>query len=394
MIMKRGRWKPALLALVGIWMSGAAAFAGEVILLTGDILQGDVSLQRGRITVSGVGMDRSVGDFELWHVDFQGDDYAGKPGPLDARHQENFTQEGVLLVNGSFLAGTVKDFTPESVTVSYGEGTDKKLPLENVARVNFSLAPVVNAIIPPGEQGVMTKSGSFVEGEFIKMEDDRIYTDSLMFGPKSFRQRDVQGIILKDYATVSSGYIVTGKDGLRLLTNDIDIKGDAIEVDDPFIGKMTLKSDYLASISVGSRRLRSVTDMKYIRRAPVVDSGDDLAIRSNPTTAAPLVVDPVERIVRMPAGNAMAIMADESYRGFVSRIGVPKEYPPEQQVIFQVRADQRVAFRSEPMNSESPVQVVSVRDPIRRYLILEVLPVNDDTNEAPGLWIEPMLVRE
>lgn len=392
MIFRNGNLRAAAILAAGILAS--VAQAGTVVLLTGDLLSGDVKLERGRIVVNSASSNRSVGDFEMWHADFRQPGYAGEPGPRDAHYQENFTQAGVLLVNGSFLGGSISKFTPEEVTVAYGEGREKTIPLEDVARVNFNLAPVVKALIPPGAQGVVLNNGSFVEGEFINMEEDRVVIDSLIFGPNSFRQRDIQGVVLQDYATVSSGYIVTAKDGTRLLTNDIDIEGDKLVANDDFLGEFRLGSEYLASVTVGSRRLRSVSDMNYIRRAPVVENEDDLAIRSNPTTAEPLVVDPVQRIVRMPAGNAMAVMADEAYRGFVSRIAVPTDLPPGQQVIFQVRADRRIAFRSKPMNSQSPVQVVTVRDPIRQYLILEVLPVNGDTNEAPGLWIEPMLVRE
>ncbi|MBK1859878.1 hypothetical protein [Cerasicoccus arenae] len=385
------RW-PTLIALAGFILT--VAHAGTVVLLTGEIIDGEVGLERGRITVQGAGVDRTVSDFELWHADFQPAGYAGEPGPLEAHYQENFTHAGVLMVNGSFLAGQIKEFTTEEVTVAYGEDKEKRVPLRDVSRINFTLAPVVNAIIPPGAQGVVMKNGSFVEGEFVKMVGDRIYIDSLIFGPKSFEKKQLHGLVLQDYATVSSAYIVTARNGGRLLANDIDLSGNDVKAKDPFFGEMTFKSDELASITVGSRRLRSLTDMSYIRRAPVSGDEDSLAIRTNPTTAEPLVVDPVERIVRMPAGNAMAVMADESYRGFVSRIGVPEGYPPDQQVIFQVRADRRVAFRSKPMNSSSPVQVVSVRDPIRQYVILEVLPVNENTREAPGLWIEPMMVRE
>lgn len=375
-------------AVVALILASSAE-AGDVVVLTGDLLQGDVRLDRGRIAVG----DRNVSDYELWHANFQDSGYAGEPGPLEARYQENFSHPGVLLVNGSFIGGDIKDFNESGVTVDYGKAEKLTFPLKNVARVNFTLAPVINAVIPPGAQGVVMKNGSFVEGEFIRM-DDKVHIDSLIFGAKSFRQRDIQGVVLQDYATTSSGYIITTKNGTRVLTDSIDIAGSNVSGRDPFLGEMTFPSDELATISVGTRRLWPLTDMNYIRRAPVVGNEDSLEIRTNPTTAEPLVVDPVSRIVRMPAGNAMAVRADEAYRGFVSRIAVPKEYPPEQYVIFQVRADRRVAFRSQPMNSESPPQVVSVRDPIRQFVILEVLPVNEDTNEAPGLWIEPMLVRE
>lgn len=393
MIFRNGMIRPALLLLVGLLIH-ITAQAGTVVLLTGDNLKGDVRLERGRIMVTTGGSDRSVSDYELWHADFQEEGYAGEPGPLEAHFREDFTHAGVLLVNGSFLGGDIKEFTAENVTVAYGESREKTIPLQDVARVNFTLAPVVSALIPPGAQGVVLRNGSFVEGEFLKMENDRVYIDSLVFGPRSFKQKDIQGVVLQDFATVSSSYIVTARNGTRLLTGDIDINGDTLVADDDFLGEFRLGGEELATITVGSRRLRSVTDMNYIRRAPVVENEDELEIRTNPTTAEPLVVDPVERIVRMPAGNAMAVMADETYRGFVSRIAVPENFPPEQQVVFQVRADRRIAYRSQPMNSQSPVKVVTVRDPISRYLILEVLPVNEQTNEAPGLWIEPMLVRE
>lgn len=389
-----GAYRAVWLMATALIFTGASLSAGKVVLLTGDILEGDVSLERGRIVVKRDGSERSVGAFELWHAEFRDAGFAGEPGPLEANYQEAFTQPGVLLVNGSFLGGDIKEFTPEKVTVSYGQSREKTFNLDDVARVNTNLAPVVKALIPPGSQGVVLQNGSFVEGEFIKMEDGRAHIDSLIFGPNSFTDRQMQGVVLQDYATVSSAFIVTAKDGTRLLTGDIDINGDTLVAEDPFLGEFRLGSEYLASISVGSRRLRDVTGMNYIRRAPVVENEDDLQIRTNPTTVAPLVVDPVERVITMPAGNAMAVMADEAFRGFVSRIAVPENLPPGQQVVFQVRADQRIAYRSQPMNSQSPVQVVTVRDPVRRYLILEVLPVNDQTNEAPGLWIEPMLVRE
>jgi len=394
MILGQGIFRAVLLSATAFVLLSLGLRGGTVTLLSGDILRGQVKLERGRIVVQKDGSDRSVGELELWYADFQDPGYAGEPGPREAQYQEYFTQPGVLLVNGSFLGGDIKSFTPEQVTVSYGESREKTFDLKDVARVNFKLAPVVNALIPPGVQGVVLQNGSFVEGEFIKYEDGRVHIDSLVFGPNSFTDRQMQGVVLQDFATVSSGYVVTAKDGTRLLTGDIDINGDTLEAEDPFLGEFRLSSDYLASISVGSRRLRDVSGMNYIRRAPVVENEDDLAIRSNPTTAAPLVVDPVERVITMPAGNAMAVMADETYRGFVSRIAVPENLPPSQQVVFQVRADRRIAFRSQPMNSQSPVQVVTVRDPVRQYLILEVLPVSDQTMEAPGLWIEPSLVRE
>ncbi len=375
------------------------AQAGYVFTFTEEFFTGQVELRSDTLVVRDDSGD-TLGETSLerlWYADLRNpvnEIDKGNFSPLQPFRQDQFHGQGVLLANGTFLAGLVLKFGPEEIDIRSLSGQRRQLDRESVARVNFNPTLMGDTpVVPNGTTGVLLSDGNYVEGEFQGVQDDHAVVHSIIFGPKRYALRHTHGVVLQDYATASSQWIVATHDGSQYLTNDLDLLGGKVQLDDLALGDLTLDAREVAFIKAGRARAESLTELPYVRRAPSINTGGDLSLRSSPVTAAPLIVDPANHTVTMPAGNAMAVRLNRQAWGFAARLGVPENVSPLQSVRFRVLADRKVLYESQPRNVDDGEEIVVVRTPIRDFIVLEVLPVDDQTNEAPGLWIEPVLLR-
>ncbi|MGF1449993.1 MAG: NPCBM/NEW2 domain-containing protein [Opitutales bacterium] len=373
--------------------------AGYLFTLTEEFYSGKIELRADRLVVRDAS-GATIGETSLnrlWFADLRNPDTEFDPGgftPLAPFAQDRFHGQGVLLANGTFLSGQVLEFSDDAVAIRDTSGQRRQLDRPSVARVNFNPTLLGNTpVVPNGTTGVLLSDGNYVEGDFQGVQEEHAVVHSIIFGPKRYALRHTHGVVLQDYATASSQWIVATHDGSQYLTNNLDLLGSTVRLDDLALGDLTLQSEEIAFIKAGRARAESLTELPYVRRAPALNAASDLSLRSSPVTAAPLIVDPASHTVTMPAGNAMAVRLNRQAWGFAARLGVPENVSPLQAVRFRVLADRKVLYESQPRSVDDGEEIVVVRTPIRDFIVLEVLPVDAQTNEAPGLWIEPVLLR-
>jgi len=384
--------------LLALSLLAAAPLAGQtdealVLTLDGKSITGTPEFERMRIVLDpATGASTSINPSTVWHL-FMEVPVGGEEG-LELQAIRNLPPDvpGLVLTNGAFIAGWPEKITDSAITIDSSRAGMLSFPREQVARVHFSyFSGDTRVVLPESASGVVSKSGHFAEGDIISFTAEEVVIDSILAGPSTHSTKNLQAVVLAAAPLASSEYILELDDGSLLLANDLTVQPGGLRIAGLLTGREDIQASDLARLSAGARRVRDLTDLPYRRRRPEVEGQSDLAIRTSPLTAAPIRVDTIDRMVEMPAGNAIASLVGQGMRGFSVRLAVPPEQPPQNRVIFRIRADNLQVYQSPPMNSESRPTLVGFRERITRFIVLEVLPADGQTHETPGLWIEPVL---
>ncbi|MEX2607321.1 MAG: NPCBM/NEW2 domain-containing protein [Kiritimatiellia bacterium] len=305
------------------------------------------------------------------------------------------TKPGVLLTNGAFVAGEISAITGTAVTVKSKRAGERQFPTGQIARIQFHTSrDEFPPPIPDTATGVITISGLFSDGDIISLDEKKVVIDSIVSGPKSLPTKSVHAVVLTHAPLASSRYILKLTDGSLILTDSLSGKENGVGVNGMLTGPEMIPLDMLEHLSAGYRFLEDVCTLAYIRRRPEAVDKDDLTIRNAPPTASRVRVDSRRRKVEIAAGSALAFFLEKPGHGFSARIGVPPDYPEDGKVLFRVRADNKLVYQSQPMNSASPPELIGVRAPMSNYLVLEIIPAGETLHETPGVWIEPVLHRQ
>src|SRR5206468_8239683 len=94
---------------------------------------------------------------------------------------------GILLRNGSFLAGDVQSADDTVTAVSFAGRPDYPIPNTKIARVVFSPSRRAPAFDQPGNHaGVFLKNGDFFEGDFQSVTGRTLVVSSVLLGRRKF----------------------------------------------------------------------------------------------------------------------------------------------------------------------------------------------------------------
>ncbi|HTD66081.1 MAG TPA: PA14 domain-containing protein [Candidatus Limnocylindria bacterium] len=165
---------------------------------------------------------------------------------------------GVLLRDGSFLAGTVSRASASAVYVSLPDR--KNVPVLNSKIARIYLKPPHHSLPYEnvrGQRGVFMKGRDFFESEFRGLDHGVITTSSVLFGMKNF---SIEGgeplvIVLNDCAPSQSGWDVRLLDGTALRTARLIATTQTITVEEPALGSISISPAELFDI----RRVTSIT---------------------------------------------------------------------------------------------------------------------------------------
>jgi hypothetical protein len=158
---------------------------------------------------------------------------------------------GVLLRDGSFLAGAVRSADESAVRISYPGKKDVTVLNSRVARIHLrpSRSPL-RFEIAQGRTGVFTKSGDFLESEFKRIEGDTLHMGSVLFGSKKFgiENGDAVAVVLNDFVPARSGFEVTLLDGSALQVPKITANAETITIHEPILGTLSIPATELFEI--------------------------------------------------------------------------------------------------------------------------------------------------
>ncbi len=169
---------------------------------------------------------------------------------------------GVLLRNGTFIAGAVTKADESAVRLNYAGKTDVPILNTRVARIH--LKPARQPLpyeIAQGRSGVFMQNGDFLESEFNRIEGSALYMNSVLFGSKKLwiEGGDPVVVVLNDCVPLTTGFEVRLLDGSALRVPRITPKAETITVEEPILGSFSIPTSELFEIRALASRTAAAT---------------------------------------------------------------------------------------------------------------------------------------
>jgi len=163
---------------------------------------------------------------------------------------------GIVLKNGTFLAGNVKEVNDPVLKFEPSRGSAITVGTINVARIQFcSLSPQLAARITNGTPGLLLRNGDFIEGELKGFSQGRATISSIIFGLRSYdTSRQAAAVVLRVFKPAGR-FAVRTNGGSAFFADSLELQNDKAIIPEEFLGKWTL----------------GLSDLIDIRRLP--DSG-------------------------------------------------------------------------------------------------------------------------
>lgn len=159
------------------------------------------------------------------------------------------TAPGVLLRNGTFIAGTVDSATETSLRLP-ARLKGKSISMVNVARVICQpMSDKLAARITPGRTGVLLARGDFVEAEFRGIERGQVNASSILFGTRSYDARkEAVAVVVRDAGLRAGLYEIRLADQTLLNAESFTLTAQVLALHDPLLGPLEFPVTDLAQI--------------------------------------------------------------------------------------------------------------------------------------------------
>jgi len=150
---------------------------------------------------------------------------------------------GVVLKNGTVLAGKPLRLA-DNTLILHAAGTaqtEETLNILDAARVQFrSMSPQLAARIASAIPGVLMANGDFIEGELKEFAKGRLTISSVIFGLRSYDvSSEVAAIVLRPFQRAAK-FVVRTNTGSALFADSIELAEKELLVAEPILGKLRL----------------------------------------------------------------------------------------------------------------------------------------------------------
>ena len=158
---------------------------------------------------------------------------------------------GIMLRNGSFIAGTVSKADESAVYVFLAGKKDTPVLNNRVARI--VVRPPRQALpyeITHGRNGVFMRNGDFFESDFRGIQYNTLTVSSVLFGLKrySIDNGEPLVVILNDVTPVRTGFEVRLLDGSVIMASRLQAGPAVIQIEDSILGPLTVPVGELVEI--------------------------------------------------------------------------------------------------------------------------------------------------
>jgi hypothetical protein len=160
--------------------------------------------------------------------------------------------KGVLLRNGSFVAGQVKSVDEATVKFSFRGQQEFAVPIHKTALVCLRL-PGRSPAIELGRPGVLLNKGDFFEGELKKLEGRSIRLSSVLYGLRSFGLDDVAVVVLNSVAPEPAAFALRTTDGSRLQADALSVEGTLFVLEERALGPLRLPAEAVVELERSRR---------------------------------------------------------------------------------------------------------------------------------------------
>lgn len=158
---------------------------------------------------------------------------------------------GVLLRDGSFIAGPVAFADVSAVRLSYGGRKDVPLLNSKVARI-FIHPPrqPLRFAVAGGRTGLFLKTGDFFESDFHSIEHGALNMSSVLFGMKRYwmQSSDPVAVILNECAPSAGAFEVRLLDGSLFRALKLTATADGVTLEEPVLGRFFVPASDLLDI--------------------------------------------------------------------------------------------------------------------------------------------------
>jgi len=163
--------------------------------------------------------------------------------------REERSPAGVLLRNGTFLAGPVERATESSLRMT-GFFSNNPISTLNVARIHLQpLAKSSLSRLQPGRTGVLLAKGDFMECEFRGLSDGQVQVTSILFGTRKYdAKKDVLALVLRELSSTRASFEIQLLDRSRLLAASVELRGEDLLVQDATFGAVSIPMSLVAEI--------------------------------------------------------------------------------------------------------------------------------------------------
>lgn len=173
---------------------------------------------------------------------------AQKEGEGDARPDPGVAGEGVVLMDGSFVAGQPTGAVGGVLNLAPG-GRVERLTLAAVSRIQLASVPRDLLVkLENSGPGVCLHSGDFVEGEFRGMDAAQVRLGSILFGNLTVERERVLAVLLRPNSNKPSRWILSLTDGSRLRAETLTLLPDALRLSHPILKHLQLPLSALAEL--------------------------------------------------------------------------------------------------------------------------------------------------
>jgi hypothetical protein len=166
-------------------------------------------------------------------------------------HPEWVMGRGIMLRDGSFIAGTVRSLSEAGAKFSYRTAQEYTVPLHQVARAVFRVSPR-NAILskenlPPG---ALLGSGDFVEGQVQLGSGRSAKVSSVLLGLRSYslESSDLAALVLNDPGPISSPYRLRLSDNSVIVAKSITVEQQDVAIVEPVLGTLRIPRETVTEL--------------------------------------------------------------------------------------------------------------------------------------------------
>ncbi len=135
---------------------------------------------------------------------------------------------GVMLTEGSIVARSAHAADETALHFSTSP-REPVLSTVNVARVFLDRIPgELVSSLEPGRRGLLLRNRDFIDGEFRRLEGNRVRIDSVLFGVRDFERHKVWAILLRDPREVPAEFEVATRNGSFFRVNGFDVEKERL----------------------------------------------------------------------------------------------------------------------------------------------------------------------
>lgn len=163
---------------------------------------------------------------------------------------------GILLRNGTFIAGAIRSINADGAKFTYRGEKEHSVPLHQVSRAVFRVSPR-NALLsnPELASGALLGNGDFVEGTLQFGRGRDVKVSSVLFGLRNYnvQSSDLAALVLNAPTATRVGHEVRLADNSILMAKSISVGPEQVVIVEPLLGELHVPRDAVTEIHARDR---------------------------------------------------------------------------------------------------------------------------------------------